>query len=151
MSYYRRQDGRTAHRSTIHYFKLGNSFTLVILIGRGARCFATNNGEFHVLDFYPHEKEVYFAYYDILQMVPVASVSAFNSSGINVVPHFDLLYSNSMCRQSSIPTSILMELLLSGGMRKECTHRSFSFRTSAILRDIETRMKYLHHCRFVYL
>ena len=71
-SYRRWQDGRTAHGSTIHYFKLGNSFTLIVLIGRGARCLATNNGEFHVLDFYPYEKEVYFAYNDILQVVPVA-------------------------------------------------------------------------------
>lgn len=29
-------------------------------------------------------------------------------------------------------------------MRNECTQRSFSFVTSAILRDIVTRMKYLH-------
>ena len=57
--------------------------------------------------------------------------------------HLDLLYSNSMCRQSSIPTSILIELLLSGGMRYECTHRSFSFVTSAILREMVTLMKYL--------
>ena len=58
--------------------------------------------------------------------------------------HFDLLYSNSMCRQSSIPTSILMELLLSGGMRYECTHISLSFVTSAIRREMVTRTKYLH-------
>lgn len=31
--------------------------------------------------------------------------------------HFDLLYSNSMCRQSSMPTSIFIELFESGGMR----------------------------------
>jgi hypothetical protein len=31
--------------------------------------------------------------------------------------YFDLLYSNSICKQSSIPTSILIELLLSGGIR----------------------------------
>jgi hypothetical protein len=30
---------------------------------------------------------------------------------------FDLLYSNSIWRQSSIPTSILIELLESGGIR----------------------------------
>ena len=57
--------------------------------------------------------------------------------------HFDLLYSNSMCKQSSIPTSILMELLLSGGIRYECTQRSFSFVTSAIRFDIVSLMKYL--------
>jgi len=32
----------------------------------------------------------------------------------DVSAYFDLLYSNSMCRQSSMPTSILMELLASG-------------------------------------
>lgn len=57
--------------------------------------------------------------------------------------HLDLLYSNSMCRQSSIPTSIFMELLLSGGMRNECTHISLSFVTSAIRREIVTRTRYL--------
>jgi hypothetical protein len=57
--------------------------------------------------------------------------------------YFDLLYSNSICRQSSIPTSILIELLLSGGILNECTQRSFSLFTSAIRLDIETRMKYL--------
>ncbi len=42
-----------------------------------------------------------------------------------------------------MPTSIFIELLLSGGMRNECTQMSLSFTTSAILRDIVTRMKYL--------
>jgi hypothetical protein len=42
-----------------------------------------------------------------------------------------------------MPTSILIELLLSGGMRKECTHMSLSFTTSDIRRDIVTRIKYL--------
>jgi len=59
------------------------------------------------------------------------------------ISYFDLLYSNSMCKQSSMPTSILMELLLSGGILKECTQMSFSLFTSAIRLDIETRMKYL--------
>lgn len=49
-----------------------------------------------------------------------------------------------MCRQSSMPTSIFMELLLSGGMRYECTHISLSFVTSAIRREIVTRTRYLH-------
>lgn len=57
--------------------------------------------------------------------------------------YFDLLYSNSMCRQSSMPTSILIELLMSGGMRNECTHVSFSLVTSAIRREIVARTKYL--------
>lgn len=42
-----------------------------------------------------------------------------------------------------MPTSILMELLLSGGILNECTQMSFSLFTSAIRLDIETRMKYL--------
>jgi hypothetical protein len=42
-----------------------------------------------------------------------------------------------------MPTSILMELLLSGGIRNECTHISLSFVTSAILRETVTRIKYL--------
>ena len=57
--------------------------------------------------------------------------------------YFDLLYSNSIWRQSSIPTSILIELLLSGGILYECTHTSFSLVTSAIRRDIVTLTKYL--------
>ena len=61
--------------------------------------------------------------------------------------YFDLLYSNSMCRQSSIPTSILIALLLSGGIRYECTQISFSFVTSAIRRETVTRIKYLLACQ----
>jgi len=41
-----------------------------------------------------------------------------NSNAVKMTD-LDLLYSNSMCKQSSIPTSILIELLMSGGMRKE--------------------------------
>ena len=62
--------------------------------------------------------------------------------------HLDLLYSNSMWRQSSMPTSILMELLLSGGMRYECTHRSFSLDTSASRREMVKRTKYLLQRQF---
>lgn len=42
-----------------------------------------------------------------------------------------------------MPTSILIELFESGGMRYEWTQRSFSFTTSAIRLDMVTRMKYL--------
>ena len=56
---------------------------------------------------------------------------------------FDLLYSNSICRQSSIPTSILIALLLSGGIRYEWTQTSLSFVTSAIRRETVARIKYL--------
>jgi len=41
-------------------------------------------------------------------------VSGHQTSKLTANAHFDLLYSNSMCRQSSMPTSILMELLASG-------------------------------------
>lgn len=61
--------------------------------------------------------------------------------------HFDLLYSNSICRQSSIPTSILIALFVSGGMRYECTQRSRSFTTSPIRLEIVTRTKYLLVCK----
>lgn len=33
--------------------------------------------------------------------------------------YFDFEYSNSICKQSSIPTSIFMELFVSGGIRYE--------------------------------
>jgi hypothetical protein len=46
-----------------------------------------------------------------------------------------------------MPTSILIELLLSGGVRKECTQMSFSFTTSATRGDIVTRMTYLERRR----
>jgi len=55
--------------------------------------------------------------------------------------YFDLEYSNSMCRQSSIPTSILMELLDSIGGLYEYTHKSFSRITSAIRLDTVTLIK----------
>ena len=46
-----------------------------------------------------------------------------------------------------MPTSILIELLLSGGMRKECTQMPFSFTTYAMQSDIVTRMKYTEWIR----
>eukprot|EP01137_Pigoraptor_chileana_P004644 Opistho-2@46575 len=56
--------------------------------------------------------------------------------------YFDLLYSNSMWRQSSMPTSILIELFMSGRSCSWCTHRSSSFTTSDRRRTIVTRTKY---------
>lgn len=53
----------------------------------------------------------------------------------SLATHFALLYSNSMCRQSSMPTSILMLVLESGGMRYEWTHSS----RSLMARPRETR------------
>jgi hypothetical protein len=76
------------------------------------------------------EQEINLADDDILQVVPVELQSPVirsfernmkgeqNSNG-EWKTYLDLLYSNSMCKQSSIPTSILIELLMSGGIRKE--------------------------------
>jgi hypothetical protein len=74
---------------------------------------------------------------------------------MELATHFDLLYSNSMCKQSSIPTSILMELFESGGIRNEWTQMSRSFTISAIRLWIVTRKKYLEQivrdirCQFI--
>jgi hypothetical protein len=96
-----------------------------------------------VLDLNSNQQEVDLADDHVLQVVSVTqSVNAGRSKG--TATDLDLLYSNSMCKQSSIPTSILMELLLSGGMRKEWTQISLSFTTSAMRRAMVTRMKYLH-------
>ena len=58
--------------------------------------------------------------------------------------HFDLLYSNSICRQSSIPTSILMLLLSSGYCDNVWTMISCS-RTKSLNRfTTVTRRKYLN-------
>lgn len=132
---------RTSNRSTIHDFKLRNCLALVVLIRRRASGFSANNRQLHVFDLDSYKEEIDLAHDDVLQMVPTpASV---NTPEQGRTTHFDLLYSNSMCRQSSIPTSILIELLLSGGIRNECTQVSISFTTSAILRDMVTLTKYL--------
>lgn len=99
-----------------------------------------------MLDFYPDKKEVNLANNDVFEVVSsIADRKTVFFLGMSKEgrAYLDLLYSNSMCRQSSIPTSILIELLLSGGMRYECTHMSFSFATSAIRLETDTRMKYL--------
>ena len=104
-----------------------------------------------MFDLDAYEEEVNLAHDDVLQVVSMWGCPSQWRRGCSrgkgqdeLSTHFDLLYSNSMCRQSSIPTSILMELLLSGGMRYECTHISLSFVTSAIRREMVTRTKYLH-------
>ncbi len=58
--------------------------------------------------------------------------------------HLDLLYSNSIWRQSSIPTSILMEELSSGNVLSVCTTISISLLISFILLLIVARRKYLN-------
>ena len=93
----------------------------------------------------PYQEKVDLADNDIFEVVSEKENLSFQGvRRVDKRTHFDLLYSNSICKQSSIPTSILIELLLSGGMRKECTHMSFSLTTSCIRRDIETRTKYLN-------
>lgn len=59
--------------------------------------------------------------------------------------HLDLLYSNSMCKQSSMPTSIFMGEFISGYEDKVWTIISISLTTSEILRITVTRKKYLKH------
>jgi hypothetical protein len=83
------------------------------------------------------EEKVYFADNHVLQMISNLS-TMYDQTGR---AYFDLEYSNSMCRQSSIPTSILMELLDSTGGLYEYTHKSFSRITSAIRLDSVTRIK----------
>jgi len=96
-----------------------------------------------VLDLYPDQKEIDLPDDNIFEMVSDRLSVCQAGALLREVPYFDLLYSNSMCRQSSIPTSILIELLLSGGILNECTQMSLSLFTSAIRLDIVTRMKYL--------
>ena len=75
-----------------------------------------------MLDFYPDKEEINFADNDIFEVISNTTNRKpifFHSMSEEGAAYLDLLYSNSMCRQSSIPTSILIELLLSGGMRYE--------------------------------
>lgn len=60
-----------------------------------------------------------------------------------VVTYLDLLYSNSICRQSSMPTSILMLLFISGYCDNVCTIMSCSLTESDKRFTIVTRKKYL--------
>ena len=53
------------------------------------------------------------------------------------------MYSNSICKQSSMPTSIFMLLLISGYWDKVCTTISCSRMISLSRRTIVTRNKYL--------
>lgn len=95
----------------------------------------------------PHEEEEYFPNYHIFQMIPLEQhqIRLYFRPGVKRRTHFDLLYSNSMCRQSSIPTSILILLFVSGGIRKEWTHISRSFTTSPILLVTVILTKYLQN------
>lgn len=60
-----------------------------------------------------------------------------------VVTYLDLLYSNSICRQSSMPTSIFMLLFISGYCDNVCTIMSCSLTESDKRFTIVTRKKYL--------
>ena len=57
--------------------------------------------------------------------------------------YLDLLYSNSICRQSSMPTSILILLLSSGYWDSVCTMMSCSLTKSLRRLTTVTRRKYL--------
>lgn len=74
----------------------------------------------------------------------------FSHSNDDRITYLDLLYSNSMCKQSSMPTSILMELFMSGYCDSVWTMMSCSFTTSLSRFTMVTRKKYLQtkHMKF---
>lgn len=67
--------GSTSNWGTIHNFKFGDSFTLVVLVRWRPRRLASDNREFHVLDLYPHKKEVDLSHNHVLQMVSSPSLA----------------------------------------------------------------------------
>lgn len=71
-----------------------------------------------MLDLDADEQEIDLPDDHVLQVVP-KGICVNPTDEKNHRTHLDLLYSNSICKQSSIPTSILIELLLSGGIRNE--------------------------------
>lgn len=91
--------------------------------------------QLHVLDFNPHQQEVDFSNNHIFQVISTKQTHRGETAEVKdeslkvlyfiwkivcisdvrcLSSHLDLLYSNSMWRQSSMPTSILIELLTSG-------------------------------------
>ena len=81
---------------------------------------------------------------DLLEPVPSQNISMLHKLPTHVFrTHLDLLYSNSMCRQSSMPTSILMLVFMSGYWESVCTAMSISRTRSERRRTIVTRRKYL--------
>ena len=77
----------------------------------------------------------------------IERVASPNIGRVHSIPcqftYLDLLYSNSMCKQSSIPTSILMLLFISGYRHNVWTTMSSSLTTSVSRFTIVTRRKYL--------
>lgn len=62
-----------------------------------------------MLDFDADQEEIDLAYNDVLQVIPGDGRSGLNTCTARPrATYLDLLYSNSMWRQSSIPTSILI-------------------------------------------
>ena len=62
---------RTSHGSTIHNLKLSDGLAFVVLIRRRSCCFSSDDGEFHMLDFYPDQQEIYLSNNHILEVVPI--------------------------------------------------------------------------------
>lgn len=118
---------------SFHWFVVGLSCGLFDLVTWTSR-FTTNDCNLHVFDFDSHKKKEHLANHHILQVIPkcspgfshVADIEGQNSKTKQRGAHLDLLYSNSMWRQSSIPTSILMLLLISGSFDELCTQKSKS-------------------------
>lgn len=103
-------------RRTIHYFIL--RYVLIVIEGvlPNSSGLFLDDRNLHVLYLDSHQQKVDFAHNDILQVIPGKVVRVIENRRIaqSKRTDFDLLYSNSMCRQSSIPTSILIGELTSG-------------------------------------
>ena len=111
--------------------------------------------QLHVLDLDPDQQEVDLPNNHVLEVVSCKETHERSCSNwwlefftsIEKLKqnesHLDLLYSNSMCRQSSMPTSILIELLTSGYVANWWTINSYSFTKSDRRRTIVTLRKYL--------
>ena len=98
----------TSYRCTVHDLKFSDSFAFVVLIRYSPCCLTSNNGEFHVFDLYANEKEVDLADNHVLEVISVCARQKLEHTRVGLAAYLDLLYSNSMCKQSSMPTSILI-------------------------------------------
>jgi hypothetical protein len=79
-----------------------------------------------MLDFDEHEQEIDISECHVLQIISAKRSRQSRTRARALIPSFDLSYSNSIWRKSSIRSSILIELFLSDGLRKECMQRSFA-------------------------
>lgn len=138
-------NGLAPDRSPVHDLELCDRLGLVVQVRCRSGRFTTDDRELHMFNLDADEKEVDLADNNVLQVIPDGV-----SPDLSIVDtDFGLLNSNSMCKQSSMPTSIFSLVFVFGGMWYECTQKSRSFVTSPIRRIRVTRMKYLprQRCR----